>query len=316
MRNLYDVLEISPKASEEVIKSAYRTLAKKYHPDLGISILDEKMTELNYAYEILINPEKRREYDQANKIGFKHSNNSVNIFSSLNPKDYFNVIDLKCKLVPVDYKLINVGSNLIQSTIKVKNYYNIPIIALKGEIRCFDFFGNEYTFNGKPFIFSKQDVFINKFFQSAAGDEFTVIIEGNLNIKLIFFEIKEIVFESGDKWQQKDPLWVYPKNTINKDEFLKLRRIFSIYDAWKPFKNEQYWGCVCGKYNLISDTNCINCRRNMCDTVLTTEEINNKYNALIKEEAEEDKRSQQNHIGIIIAVIIVISVAVFATSIL
>ena len=68
MLNLYEILEVSEKASKEVIDKAYRVLAKKYHPDLQTSQeakeqAENTMKKINEAYEILGNDEKRREYD-------------------------------------------------------------------------------------------------------------------------------------------------------------------------------------------------------------------------------------------------------------
>ena len=74
-RDLYQVLEISKGASEDEIKKAYRKLAKKYHPDLnpGDKAAEEKMKEVNYAYEILSNSEKKARYDQFGFAGIDPS---------------------------------------------------------------------------------------------------------------------------------------------------------------------------------------------------------------------------------------------------
>ncbi len=66
MRNLYEILEVEEKATEQEIKSAYRKLAKKYHPDLnqGNEEAQEKFKEINTAYEVLSNSEKRAQYDR------------------------------------------------------------------------------------------------------------------------------------------------------------------------------------------------------------------------------------------------------------
>ena len=57
MKKYYEILEVSPKASNEVIERAYRALIKKYHPDLydGEEKIhaEEKVRDINEAYKIL-----------------------------------------------------------------------------------------------------------------------------------------------------------------------------------------------------------------------------------------------------------------------
>lgn len=67
MENLYKILEVDSGASREVIKKAYRVLAEKYHPDrVGSSKQSEsKMRQINHAYSVLSDPEKRRDYDMS-----------------------------------------------------------------------------------------------------------------------------------------------------------------------------------------------------------------------------------------------------------
>ena len=69
MKNYYEILEVDKNASEEVIEKAYKTLAKKYHPDLqNNSNSQNKMQQINEAYEILSKDFKRREYYEKIKI--------------------------------------------------------------------------------------------------------------------------------------------------------------------------------------------------------------------------------------------------------
>ena len=67
MKNYYEILEVNKKASKEIIEKAYKVLAKRYHPDLqeekDKKQAEEKMKQINEAYTILIDDEKRKAYD-------------------------------------------------------------------------------------------------------------------------------------------------------------------------------------------------------------------------------------------------------------
>lgn len=69
--NLYEILGVSKNATDEEIKSAYRKLAKKYHPDLYAGKpesekkeAEEMFKKINHAYQVLSDPQKKSNYDQ------------------------------------------------------------------------------------------------------------------------------------------------------------------------------------------------------------------------------------------------------------
>lgn len=64
-RDYYEVLGVSRSASQEEVQRAYRKLARKYHPDVSKATdAEDKFKEINEAYEVLKDPEKRKKYDQ------------------------------------------------------------------------------------------------------------------------------------------------------------------------------------------------------------------------------------------------------------
>lgn len=71
-KDYYDILGVSKTSSPEEIKKAYRKLALQYHPDRNkTKEAEEKFKEINKAYEVLSNPEKRQTYDQLGRAAFE-----------------------------------------------------------------------------------------------------------------------------------------------------------------------------------------------------------------------------------------------------
>ncbi|RBP45488.1 molecular chaperone DnaJ [Garciella nitratireducens] len=92
-RDYYEVLGIDKNVSDEEIKKAYRKLAKKYHPDLnpGDKEAEQKFKEVNEAYEVLSNPQKRAQYDQFGHAGTDP--NGFGGFSGFGGSDGFGGFD-------------------------------------------------------------------------------------------------------------------------------------------------------------------------------------------------------------------------------
>ena len=72
-KDYYEILGVGRNATEKEIKSAYRKLAKKYHPDTnpGDKNAEEKFREVSDAYAVLGDPEKRKKYDQFGDAAFQ-----------------------------------------------------------------------------------------------------------------------------------------------------------------------------------------------------------------------------------------------------
>lgn len=124
-KNYYDILEVNKNASQEIIEKAYKTLVKKYHPDLQDNNLkneyEEKIKLINEAFEVLSNSEKRKNYDlnlKQTEFSAEDYNNLIN--ENLKLKNEINY--LKNNLI--NYKN-NINNNLNNKINENLNYNDI-----------------------------------------------------------------------------------------------------------------------------------------------------------------------------------------------
>lgn len=106
MQDHYEILGVSRNASADDIKSAYRKLSKQFHPDVNKdSNAEEKFKQINEAYSVLSDPNKKAQIDQPqtpftnwNEVNFvkrQNFNTPLNIRVNLNLEDLFNKINRK-----------------------------------------------------------------------------------------------------------------------------------------------------------------------------------------------------------------------------
>ncbi len=90
-RDYYEVLGVSRDASENDLKSAFRNLARKYHPDVNNSPdAEEKFKEINEAYSVLSDPDKRAAYDRFGHQGVKGFNGGAG-FETVDFSDFADI---------------------------------------------------------------------------------------------------------------------------------------------------------------------------------------------------------------------------------
>lgn len=121
--NYYELLEVSPNASQEMIKIAYKTLARKYHPDVcTYEKAGELMQKINEAYSVLSDENKRAEYDSKNSFTQRTYTNTT---QSSNSTEYAK--PKQTRHTENDYTVFD-NSNFTDSYLATPFLSKVPII--------------------------------------------------------------------------------------------------------------------------------------------------------------------------------------------
>ena len=92
-RDYYDVLGVNKSSNQDQIKSAYRKLAVKYHPDKnkGDKAAEEKFKEASEAYHVLSNSERKQNYDNFGHAAFENGGTGRGGFSNFDFRAVFQI---------------------------------------------------------------------------------------------------------------------------------------------------------------------------------------------------------------------------------
>lgn len=229
-KDYYKILGVNRNANEENIKSAYRKLAKKFHPDKNPDDLaaEEKFKEISEAYDVLSDPAKRKKFDDFIDFGnkqttysYRKSSNYTNTTSETEFSDFFKQFfrrkktgrrsyfkgdDLRGKIT-IDFREAYNGSTRIVNTsagkirIKIKpGIENNKILKIEGKGKK-SLFGGE---NGDMFLrivilplksYKRKG---NDLVKTEHIDVYTAILGGEITVHTLKGDIKVKIPENHD----------------------------------------------------------------------------------------------------------------------
>lgn len=130
----YEMLEISETASEEVVRMAYKALARKYHPDVYSGdplIAEEKMKQLNEAYSVLGNCERRKEYDAQLSVQRGHAAGDTYESYTTNKKVRKNTYRKICVVALIVVLIVCAVAFLIQPHVQDIEYVKDSVVMIE-----------------------------------------------------------------------------------------------------------------------------------------------------------------------------------------
>ncbi|MBS6954887.1 MAG: J domain-containing protein [Enterocloster asparagiformis] len=257
MKTYYDILQISKEASPEIIKAAYTTLIKKYHPDNNPAFPEEcteMIKRLNTAYEVLSDPSKRKVYDQQlyNQSAPPYASSPVSApkIKSTHPFHHMVIFFL----VVFFFYLCNLGlrsmrSNVLSNTDETEPQATISTVSDEALVEKQPPFhgrflegGEDITRNDLYYVDgyrgiykyarleikmpkSKGNMYYLKFHCQSTGQTYIIFAHSgdvNINVNLLCGDY-ELTYAVGSKWYGKDHLFG------TETRYYKCNSLFSFY---------------------------------------------------------------------------------------
>lgn len=136
MSNPYTVLGVSPNATDDEIKDAYRKLAKKYHPDINPDkeLAEAKMKEINYAYDTI---KKMRESGTTYSDNTNYNNSSYTNNTSTN--NNFNFQTVERYIIAREFLLARIMLDQMPKTTSKWYYYSAIVNFNLGDIQTAEY---------------------------------------------------------------------------------------------------------------------------------------------------------------------------------
>ena len=238
--NYYELLEITPNASREVVKAAYKVQVAKYHPDNTETGNIAKMQEINIAYETLSDAEKRKKYDESIGIGkaFQDYANDGQDKAKTDEIIETNIVENEQELK--ERKLTWIASLPI---IIIASVIYFPLGVLLFVLRCIILLRNKNIFHRKAKICSTWGVIVicillvaGMSFLGLDEGESTVVAEKDTQNEANY-NIENVESEKNQNTEEEKEVADVEKNTEQETatETIEEEKLETIYNSMKQY---------------------------------------------------------------------------------